>query len=332
MALKVKDVVGLILAHIGWTKVGPVFGVSTGGSPAVAQQLNFGAIGAAFGLTPAVLNGFLANVTSSIGLDPQAIGNALMKNPVADFVKSAATSAQDLGSKIATLPGALSADLKVGLDSVTAAANQGLAHTDTLLGIGAPTDVVNIADIANKSTFAGLADTARGLGVADDKLQACFGTLYNPGPFEELYKSVSPTVAGGLTEITDKLQKAVTDGLPTDVLKGQFLAECNKLTSGVTTQLDKDKAAFAAVTAPITTASVIGAAIPNPKDAIGVKLANDFGTPLLAELQGQITDLAAKGDNLASEAGKAAPTTTQTADLIINRTGAPVTSTKVFTN
>jgi hypothetical protein len=331
MALNVKDVVGLILAHIGWTKVGPVFGVTTGGSPAVAQQLNFGAIGAAFGLTPAVLNGFLANVTSSLGLDPQAIGSALMKNPITDFVKDAASAAKDLVGKLADLPSALSADLKVGLDSVTAAANQGLAHTDTLLGIGAPTDIINPAEIVNKSTFASVADTARVLGVTDDKLQACFGTLYNPGPFEELYNSVSPKFAGGLTEITAKLQQAVIDGVPTDALKAEFLAECNKLTSGVTAQLDKDKAAFAAVLAPITTASVIGAALPNPKDAISVKLANDFGTPMLAELQGQINDLAAKSNNLTSEVSKTLPTSTQTADLIINRTGAPVTSTKVFT-
>jgi hypothetical protein len=331
MALNVKDVVGLILAHIGWTKVGPVFGVTTGGSPAVAQQLNFGAIGAAFGLTPAVLNGFLADVTTTLGVNPEAIGNSLMKNPVTDFVKSAATSAQELGSKLATLPGALSSELKVGLDSVTAAANQGLAHTNTLLGIGSPSDLINPAEIVNKSTFASLSDSARALGVSNDQLQGCFGTLYNPGPFQNLANSLSASVPTGLTEITEKIQNAVTNGLPTDVLKGQFLAECNKLTSGVTAQLDKDKAAFAGVLAPINTASVVAAALPKLGDPISNQLAKDFGTPLLSQLTTQVKDLAAKSDNLVGEVSKAAPTTTQTADLIINRTGAPVTSTKVFT-
>jgi hypothetical protein len=331
MALNVKDVVGLILSHIGWTKVGPVFGVTTGGSPAVAQQLNFGAIGAAFGLTPAALNGFLANVTSSLGLDPQAIGSALMKNPITDLVKDAASAVKDLAGTISNLPAALSADLKVGLDSVTAAANQGLAHTDTLLGIGVPTDVVNVADIANGKTFGNLATAAQNFNIGEDQLKACFGTLYNPGPFEELYNSVSPKFAGGLTEITTKIQAAVTNGVATDALKAEFLAECNKLTSGVTTQLDKDKTAYAGVLAPIQTAEVIAAMIPKPNDTIGQQLAKDFGTEKLTEITQQVQDLAAKGDNLTSEAGKAAPTTTQTADLIINRTGAAITSTKVFT-
>jgi len=331
MALNVKDVVGLILSHIGWTKVGPVFGVTTGGSPAVAQQLNFGAIGAAFGLTPAVLNGFLANVTSSLGLDPQAIGSALMKNPITDLVKDIASSAKDLVGKLADLPAALSADLKVGLDSVTAAANQGLAHTDTLLGIGAPTDVVNVADIANRTTFSNLATAAPNFNIGDDQLKACFGTLYNPGPFEELYNSISPKFAGGLTELTTKIQEAVTNGVPTDALKAEFLAECNKLTSGVAAQLDKDKAAYAAVLAPIQTAGVISAMLPKPGDIVGQQLAKDFGTATLTELTQQVQDLAAKSDNLTSEVSKAAPTTKQTADLIINRTGAAITSTKVFT-
>ena len=103
MALSVTDVVSLILQYIGGKPVGPVRGINAGIMPVISQDL-FGGLSSAFGqLLPNVsslVTSQIQEFASGLGLDPNNLSGALMKNPVADAYEEGVAKLSDAISTV----------------------------------------------------------------------------------------------------------------------------------------------------------------------------------------------------------------------------------------
>jgi hypothetical protein len=121
MALKVKDVIGLIIAYIGTKKLGalplkPTIGVNIGGTPAMSVDL-FAVLGGMFPNLSAAISSNLTKafdgLALSLGLDPK---NLFMSSPLGPLAK-------DLGNTVNSFVSDLRLSANIGMDAVTSEFN-----------------------------------------------------------------------------------------------------------------------------------------------------------------------------------------------------------------
>ena len=190
MALKIKDVIGLIITYIGTSKVGalplkPTIGVNIGGTPAMSVDL-FATLGGIFPNLSAAIQGALTStfngLITSLGLDPVS---PFMSSPLGTAYKELTGIAN---STIADLQ--LSAN--IGIDSVSrefdAAVSGWKSWVDTAVGIPpsmitgiAPENLVvsSAAQAMSPSALLGNMDVALTHAVAIEQgiIQPAFSTV-----------------------------------------------------------------------------------------------------------------------------------------------------------
>jgi hypothetical protein len=137
MALKVKDVIGLIITYVGTKKLGalplkPTIGVNIGGTPAMSVDL-FAVLGGMFPNLSAAISSTLTNafdgLALSLGLDPK---NLFMSSPLGPLAK-------DLGNTVNSFVSDLKLSANIGMDAVTSEFNTAVgalkSTADQVLGL-----------------------------------------------------------------------------------------------------------------------------------------------------------------------------------------------------
>jgi hypothetical protein len=121
MALKVKDVIGLIITYIGTKALGaiplkPTIGVNIQGTPAMAVDL-FAVLGGMFPNLSAAISSTLTNAFNglalSLGLDPK---NLFMSSPLGPIAK-------DISNTVNSFVSDLKLSANIGMDAVTSEFN-----------------------------------------------------------------------------------------------------------------------------------------------------------------------------------------------------------------
>lgn len=280
MALKIKDVIGLIITYVGTKTLGavplkPAIGVNIQGTPAMSVDL-FAVLGGMFPNLSAAISSTLTKafdgLALSLGLDPK---NLFMSSPLGPIAKDIGNSVKSLVSDIK-----LSAD--IGLDLATSEFNTAVGALKTTVDqiVGLPSTAWGSLDFGPGADLISPGAQILNPAVLTSNLT---GTLANSVAIESCLKPATSTLLleaaqADLSLIASKIPTALTQTAK-DLLGQEFKTTLQSYTGQFNAQVSSFESAAADINKSMNSVAEMSAQIVPP--SINIK----GGAAIMAEME-----------------------------------------------